>query len=173
MGFALDALARLGGLATAPLRNTDMIWAAVPLLATLVLMTVYFGRYKGEELGWNTAVGNMLVLVFVATDLLRYIYTTPQIENAGLKTAVALFVLFQGFSLTYAEFFHFLPKKAAFFIAEPVPVNTTAYVAMAIVYADIPLDLATLAAAAGMFAVLLCATWLAKRLMRGAQPTKR
>ena len=39
-----------------------------------LIMTLYFGRHRDEELGWNTAFGNSLTLLFVSIDLFRYIY---------------------------------------------------------------------------------------------------
>lgn len=176
MGFFSELASRFGDLFTAPLQHPEMVWAVTPLLVTLVLMTLYFGRYTGEELGWNTAVGNNLVLVFVSIDLLRYIYTNPHVENIVMmggipvptKTLAALVVIFEAFSIAFADFFHFIPKQVAFLISSPVPVNVTAYVAMVIVYSDIPFDATTLIAAIILFGLILGMVTLTKRMMRGS-----
>src|SRR3989344_5736472 len=65
----------------APVENTQILWVSVPLFITIIVMTFYFGLYKREELGWNTSVGNSIVLLFVCVDLLRtmYHYTEPPI----------------------------------------------------------------------------------------------
>jgi hypothetical protein len=51
---------------SAPSVHQEMIWIVLPLLLIIVLMTVYFAKYKDEELGWNTALGNSFILIFVS-----------------------------------------------------------------------------------------------------------
>ena len=60
----------------APVHHPSMIWIVVPLLMALLLMTIYFAKYRDEELGWNTALGNSLVLIFVSVALLLSIKTS-------------------------------------------------------------------------------------------------
>jgi len=150
---------RLVELIKAPAINPEMLWIVTPLVIATLLMTFYFGRYLKEEIGWNTAVGNSLVLVFVSIDLFRYIYTNPHLELIvgwiPTKTIVAILVALEGFTLLYADFFHFLPEKIAFFISSALPVNLTAYVAIAIVYSNIPFNLITIASALVLFFILL------------------
>ncbi len=161
--FLPDLFGRIWDLISAPGKNPEMIWIVVPIVVSLLVMTIYFGRYSKEELGWNTAVGNTLLLVFVGVDLLRTIYNNPHIEvsievggfDIPVKTLVALLVLFQGFALLYANFFHWMPKQIAFFITSALPVNLTAYVAIAVVYSDVPLRWMTVLAAVVLFIVLL------------------
>ncbi|MBD3354899.1 hypothetical protein GF361_02850, partial [Candidatus Woesearchaeota archaeon] len=59
-------ISRFMELVTAPYHHSELLWITIPLVAALILMDIYFGRYKKEELGWNTAVGNTLALAFVA-----------------------------------------------------------------------------------------------------------
>ena len=68
----------------APSLVPEMWWIITPLFVTFLVMTFYFGVYKREELGWNTALGNTIVLMFVAIDLLRTVYhytIPPMLEN--------------------------------------------------------------------------------------------
>lgn len=151
--------ARLTELITAPYYYPDMIWMVLPLVVTLIIMQFYFGRYREEELGWNTAVGNTLVLFFIALDLLRHVYNQPPADILNfiiypVQTIVSLLVGFEAMALFYADFFRFLPKRLAFFISSPLPVNLTAYVAMTIVYSNIPANIYTLYAAFVLFAIL-------------------
>lgn len=160
--FIPKVIGRTGEMLLAPVDHSNMLWIVAPLALSLFIMIVYFSRYTKEELGWNTAVGNSLLLVFVAVDLLRYIYTNPFVETPievggfplPLKLAVALLVLLEGFTLAFADFFHFLPKKIAFFLCSTIPVNLTAYVAITIVYTNIPFDVSTGVSAIFMFVIL-------------------
>jgi len=153
---------RLEELVTAPYYYPDMIWMVIPLITTLLIMQFYFGRYSKEEMGWNTAVGNTLVLFFIALDLLRHIYNLPPADLINffyypIKTMVALLVSIEALTLFFADFFRFLPKRLAFFISSPLPVNLTAYVAIALVYSHLAFDYYTILAALVLFVILFIA----------------
>lgn len=139
-------LERFIELVTGPFKNPEMIWIALPLIFTLIIIELYFGRYKGDELTWNTALTNSLVLIFVSLNLMQQIF----IEEGNLfKTAfstwfyVALFVFALGILLFLADFFRWIPEGLAFIISAHLPVNITAYTAIVLVYNKIPLDLMT------------------------------
>lgn len=137
----------------APYFFKDMLWIVFPLIVSLFLMQLYFGRYKTEELGWNTAVGNSLALVFVSVDLFRKImdytigkrFIDAMFDNLGqwmIATAVLIFSMW----LLFGEFFHLLPKKLAFLISSSLPTTLIAYIAIVLVYTEVKLDYATLIA---------------------------
>ncbi|MDP4012792.1 MAG: hypothetical protein Q8R00_04275 [Candidatus Nanoarchaeia archaeon] len=155
----------------APTQNFEMIWFVVPLIIITLLMTFYFARYTYEELGWNTAVGNSLVLIFISIDLLRYLFNLSDpssFQNYLIhwtETMVVLGVAIEGILLLYTNFLHFLPKRVAFFISSPLPVNLTAYVVMAIVYTEVPIEWITLWAALAIFLVLFTTLSLLKHLL--------
>ncbi|MBI4148800.1 hypothetical protein HY490_05910 [Candidatus Woesearchaeota archaeon] len=163
-------LSRLIELIKAPALNPEMGWIIAPLILTVVLMTFYFGKYTREELGWNTAIGNSVVLLFVAIDLLRYLFhlTSPgsilNFQDEWIKSLIALGVASEGITLLLSNFFKALPKHVSFFICSPLPVNLQAYVAIAIVYTDISFDWATLVAAIMLFLMLLIAMTLIKKV---------
>lgn len=151
---------RFVALVAAPFRLHDMLWIVIPLLVTLLMMEFYFGRYRREELGWNTAVGNSLVLVFVSIDLLRRIYGTSTLAafdtfslNVG-KTVMAFVVGFGGLFIFYYDFFHLFPKSFAFKISSPLTINLVAYLSIVVIYTGMGLDLYTFAAAATLFLCL-------------------
>jgi len=151
---------RLVELLSAPSANPEMIWIITPLIVTLVLMTFYFGRYTMEELGWNTAVGNSIVLLFVTIDLLRYVFnlTTPgsiiNYELHPISTIICLIVAAEAITLMFTSFFKALPKSVTFFLCAPLPVNLQAYIAISIVYTSITLDWYTLLAVIVLIIIL-------------------
>lgn len=174
---------RISDLLTAPLEYTQMIYIVTPMVITLLLMEFYFGRYTTEELGWNTAVGNALVLIFVAVDLLKTTYpglkptilaqmAFHNITNPGtagnlfISTIITIVIFGFGMLLLVTDFFHWLPKKLAFFISSSLPINLMAYIGIVLVYSNntgtkpVPLDWYTLAAAVCLFMVLLAFFWL-------------
>ncbi len=124
---------------SSPINNPEMLWLLAPLLLTLFLMELYFGRYKEEELGWNTAFGNVLVLIFVSAYLANHIYQNALITDP-IKVSIAATVIFMGLILMLIDFFHLLPKKIAFQISSKLPINYMAFVAIILVYTDIAID---------------------------------
>lgn len=138
----------------APVYYKDMIWILIPLLVSLLLMEFYFNRYKAEELGWNTAFSNSLVLIFVSLDLLRFLYTHGMLDYVTLENALVIAVVFLGLTLTVMTFFHALPKELAYGFSSRLPINIVAYLAVVIIYAGIMIDFYT-AVASVFFAVLV------------------
>ncbi len=142
-------LPRMGEMLYMPLVQTEMLWVVVPLIGTVVLMTFYFGAHKSEDLGWNTAFGNSMVLIFTAINLLQRIYGNISINDLVFNedTVIALLLAAEGVFLLFLNFFHFLPRKIAFFISSPLHVNALAAFGVIIVYSQsIALDGATILA---------------------------
>jgi len=182
----LDRLSRLVG---APFQNGEMIYIITPMLLTLLLMEFYFGRYDREELGWNTAVGNALVLLFVSVDLLKTIYPdmAPSTllhaaaynllhfsgqTGAAVSTLITALIFTFGVILLITNFFHWLPKKLAFFVSSSLTINLTAYVGIVLVYTNrtganpLPVDWYTILAALLLFAGL----WLLFTIIHALEP---
>src|SRR3989344_6799585 len=74
--FINEVIPRIIEIIEKPVLQKDILWIIAPLLITLLLIQVYFGRYKNEEIGWNTAFSNSVSLVWVTTTLFRFIYET-------------------------------------------------------------------------------------------------
>ncbi len=153
---------RFSEIVAAPFRNPEMLWITLPLIIILLMMEFYFGRYRNEELGWNTAVGNSLVLVFVSLDLLRQVYGSAPLSAFSdvfllniTRTGIAAAVGFSGLLLFYTDFFHITPKWLAFKVSSPLAVNFVAYLSIVIIYTGIALDTYTLIAAMLLFMLLV------------------
>lgn len=144
-----------------PMIHTEMIWTIIPLFTGLILMQLYFGRYRNEELGWNTAVGNSLALLFVSANLARHIYeSTKELTFIDIilgdlnKTMIVSGLALISLWLLFGDFFHLMPKKIAFWISSSLPTTLIAYMGMVLVYTDLPLDLTTLMAGILLFVLL-------------------
>lgn len=137
----------------APLLSPTMIWTIAPLIVVTLAMTYYFGKYPSEQLGWNTVLGNSIVLLFVSLDLLRTIhsYTTPaSFENVLLnpvKVGLIFLLLLEGILLAYAAFKHAKLQKIVYFFASAQSINTQAYLLTVIVYLQLQPTLHTVLAA--------------------------
>jgi hypothetical protein len=174
--YFLSIVARAIELLTSPARNPDMIWMVAPLAVSVIFMTIYFGKYETEELGWNTAFGNSLVLMFVSIDLLRQIYnehaatfTLASLSNftdLPIRSTIAFVLLAAAFIMIVLNFKHAVPEELSFFISSALPINLTAYVAMTIVYTNVEFDPMTLWAALTLFVILLALLQIVKLIER-------
>lgn len=141
-----------------PVLVPTMLWTIAPLVAVTLAMTLYFGKYPNEKLGWNTVLGNSIVLVFVALDLLRTIHSYSSSFGAFLlhpgKILLILLLVCESFVFSYAAFKHKLPKIMFFFASAP-SINSQAYILTTIVYLRTRPSLDTILAAVLFFVVLL------------------
>jgi hypothetical protein len=158
--FMPNLMGRSWELITAPRSNPEMLWLVTPLVIVTLIMTLYFGRHRHEELGWNTAFGNSLVLIFVSIDLFRYVFHLTDPGNAynyllfPKESIMSGIVFVEGLLLMYANYLHFLPRRVAFFVSSALPVNLTAYTVMCVVYTEVAVDFYTLGAAIFLFILM-------------------
>jgi hypothetical protein len=164
MAHEVDLVSAIWGrfieLVSAPLINQDILWFAIPLGIATLFMTLYFGKYKQEELGWNTAFGNTMVFIFVAIDLIREMYYSTEqgsFENlfsSTLYVTISGALVIAGLLFMLITYYHLLPRKWAFILFSNPPVNLSLYVVMTIVYTNVAADWITVGAAIVLFFVL-------------------
>lgn len=155
-----------------PANNPAFIPSVIPLLAGLVVVAFYYGRYRYEELGWGAAFSNSFLMVATGMALLYEIapgavsldYLIEQttavaalLIGAGWEASgaeprfmVALGIILIGSSIALLDFFHFWPKQIAFFVSSGFTVYTVTYITIAWVYEELPLARSTLIAATGV-----------------------
>lgn len=164
-----------------PYTTPTILWTILPLVITTFMIGLYFGRYKTEELGWNTAFGNTISLLWVTTALIRFLYEeygswvfltwdpaghTPKVIIIGLLTLWA-------FILAICNFFHALPKWLSFLFSSAVPVNITALLFIIIVIGKIHVDAATWTAAVLLFVLAAIAYSIVEAIIMPSQEAKK
>lgn len=155
-----ETVKELWYLVRAPLIVPELWWIITPLIVTLLVMTFYFGKYHREELGWNTALTNSIVLIFVGIDLLRTVYhysTPPSFWNLLLHpvtVVIIFFVMLEGYYLAKAAFAHAVPRKIMFLVASPLSINLQAYVLAVFVYGSTDPNVYMVLGALLLFAIL-------------------
>ena len=128
-----------------PVKHSEMLWLLIPLVATLILMEIYFTRYEDEELGWNTAFGNSLILIFISASLIRFMYQQGYLTYnlEPIRIAAVSSVLIVGFIITLLDYFHAIPEEVAFGISSRVPINFLSFTSIFLVYGDFKIDFVT------------------------------
>ncbi len=148
----IDVLPMSFRILLAPFTNPSMMWIVTPLLISMTLMQLYFARHRQEELGWSSAFGNSISLIFVSINLLQFLFNSYGFSGINpFNPASNKLYLIIGLGLIsvvqlFINFFHLIPKRIAFFINSAVPTNMTAYIMITLVYTDIPLNFVSLTA---------------------------
>lgn len=146
----------------APANEPAMLWFAIPLIFATFMMTLYFGRYRKEELGWNTAFENTMIFLFISFDLVRRMYnaTTPgswdNILGSSLYLPITIGLALVSIVSMFLVYYHLLPKRIAFLMFSKLPINIGIYVVMSIVYAGVAADWITV----GAGILLFIAVWI-------------
>lgn len=143
--FLPELYERLVELLLAPTVIKEMLWIVIPLVAAMVLMEIYFGRYKLEKIGWNTAYGNSLVLLFISMDLIRFVVNNELIVSFSGALVVSLIIM--GMFLAIFTFFHLFPENWAVGLDTKLPINITAYIIVVMVYSQAALTVLDITAA--------------------------
>ena len=104
---------------SAPLEDLSILWLLTPIILFWFILEIYFGRYKKETLGWNTALGNGLNLFWVVIISFRALF----LKSSGLFSIDKLiFVIFIAIYSVFIVFISFTPKikeKVFFLFASP------------------------------------------------------
>lgn len=138
-----------------PYIHSEMMWIITPILISIFLISFYFGRYKKEELGWNTAFGNSMILIFASVDLLRHQYAEGVLFDFNVQNVLIAAIIIQGVLLTFLNFFHLLPKSFAFGLSSGPTINVIIIFIILLIYANIPIDLITALATAILAGVFI------------------
>jgi hypothetical protein len=166
--IAMQIWERFLELVAAPANEPEMLWFAIPLVFATLMMTLYFGRYRKEELGWSTAFENTMIFLFISFDLVRRMYnsTTPgswdNILGNSLYLPITAGLALVSIVSMFFVYYHLLPKRIAYVLFSKLPINIGIYVVMTIVYVGVAADWITVGAGILLFA----AVWM---VIRGIQ----
>jgi len=152
---------RIVEIVTAPMQNPDMLWMLIPLIITLLLIEFYFGIYKDELLGWNSAFGNSIVLLFISANLFRF---ALQNDVESLRMIIALAVFLEACLLILINLFHLLPGRVAFKFSSATPINFIALSSIILVYSNIVIDYLTVLSIIILFVVFSVLIWLIHKM---------
>ena len=148
-------LERIGQILSSPIKDPSMFWEIIPIIITIFIIELYFGKYKEEELGWNSALSNSLALIYVGTNLLHYLYLQNRIHFGSADTIVSLGVLLIGLVTAVLDFNHILPKRITFGISSVMPIYFLSFIAIIFVHEQLILDMITVWASGIMFLCLI------------------
>jgi len=104
-----------------PFKDFSIWWYLGPILILWGVLEVYFGKYKKEKLGWNTALGNGITLTWINIESMRFLFSEHP-EPFWLRFFILLLIMFYGFFIMYISFTHKFSSKATYAFAAPTPI---------------------------------------------------
>lgn len=145
---------------SSPFSKPEMLWTIFPLIFSLLFMEIYFGRWRNEKLGWNSAFANSVILLFVSINLLHVLWTEYSslslIPFSVLTKFILVFLIItQAVLLMIVVYLHAFPKNLSFLIASPLTINLVAFLAIILIYANIPFNFPTLISSIMVYLLLL------------------
>ncbi len=103
----------------APFKNPSLLWQLIPLWGLWIALEFYFGYYKQEKLGWNTALGNGISLFWIVIGTIQYMsqkgLSNMSVSGIIFMSIVTIYALF----IVMGSFKHWISKKVMFFFAAP------------------------------------------------------
>lgn len=111
-------------------KDPSIWWLLAPIILFWLVIEIYFGRYKNEKLGWNTALGNGLSMFWVVVISLKTLFD----ENLNLySTEKLVFIIFIALYSTFIiliSFTHKIKDNLFFLIASPTIVYFLSLIAI-------------------------------------------
>lgn len=129
----------------APLQDQNILPTVLPLIMGAVIMELYFGKHKQEDLGWNTSVGNAVIWMTTGISLLM----AESLSQPELYATYGLIGV--GAFIAFMDFFHIWPSTVAFIVSSSAVVYTLAYTLVVIIKSGLTIDQTTFKAAAIFF----------------------
>lgn len=115
---------------SAPSRDLSILWILTPIILFWLFLEIYFGRFKHEKLGWNSAMGNGLSIFWIVIISFRILFADkPNYFTVG-KFIFMIMIGIYAISIIYISFNHRMRKKIPFLIASPTVVYYLSAVAI-------------------------------------------
>lgn len=136
-----------------PVTHQELLPSLLPLFIGLVTIEFYFARHPFEQLGWNSAVSNSVLLIATGASLLFELNLFTPTDPA--RAVAAYGIILGGLIILLLNFYHVWPPEIAFNLSSALTTYTLAYLAIAIAYTGTSLTTNSLIAATALF----CTVW--------------
>jgi len=102
------------------IKEPSLWWFLAPVFILWIGMEIYFGQYKRERLGWNSALANGISFTWINIASFRVLFMEDMTIDSFWPrlTILAIFFLY-GMVVMYIAFFHKTSPKFAAFLAGP------------------------------------------------------
>ena len=103
-------------------KDASIWWLIAPVIIFWVILEIYFDKYKTEELGWNTALGNGLSVLWISFICMKFLFDNKFENFSWPKLLAIIFIFIYGSLVVLNSFKHKLNKKVSFLLGAPTPI---------------------------------------------------
>ena len=104
---------------SSPFRDLSILWLLVPIVLFWFVMEIYFGRFKEERLGWNSALGYGLSMFWIVVISFKTIFENNFELFSIDKLLFVIFVAAYSVFIIFISFTHRMKAKIFFLFTSP------------------------------------------------------
>lgn len=103
----------------APTRDLSILWLLIPIFLFWFTLEIYFGRYKEEKLGWNSALGYGLSMFWIVIISFRTLFANNFELFSIDKLLFVIFIALYSCFIIFVSFTHRMKAKIFFLFTSP------------------------------------------------------
>ncbi len=149
--------------------DPSLFWYLGPILIFWFVLEIYFSRYKSEELGWNTALGNGLSVFWVLIISMKFLFDNQRENFEWVKFFALLFLMIYATFLILNSFSHKLRDKVSFLLASPTATYYLSGVAILWTYGKLEITRYVLIALVIFYLFVMLVAFLLKKMIKGKE----
>ena len=149
--------------------DLSIFWFLGPVLLFWLILEVYFSKYKREELGWNTALGNGLSVFWVLIVSIKYLFEDHMANFEWPKFIALMVILVYAFFIIINSFSHKLKANVFFLLASPTIIYYLSGVAILWTYGELKITTWVLIVLVICYGLVLLFELILKKLIKGKE----
>jgi len=119
LDIALQLKSGLGLIRDALFADASNLWVLVPILILWLVMEFYFGEYKQEKMGWNTALANGISFTWINITAFRLLFSGAIFSDFESRIILLTVFFLYGTAVIFFSFSHVIPHRYAYYVAGP------------------------------------------------------
>lgn len=144
--------------------NLSIWWVLLPIFLLWIVLEVYFGEYKKERLGWNTALANGISFSWIVIDSVRHLFSTHP-KSMWLRFLILFVLLSYSVFITVISFAHKFSPKVTYALAAPTPVYFLCMVTILWSYGELVVDGWTILSLSILFGFAMLLFYLLRKFL--------
>jgi hypothetical protein len=147
--------------------DPSIMWYLGPVFLFWFVLEIYFSKYKKEELGWNTSLGNGLSVFWVLIISMRYLFDNSMENFEWVKFIALITLVLYAMFIIINSFAHKLSSKISFLLASPTATYYLSGVAILWTYGKLDITRWVLIDLVIFYGVVLLMELVLKKLIKG------
>jgi hypothetical protein len=147
--------------------DPSIMWYLGPVFLFWFVLEIYFSKYKKEELGWNTSLGNGLSVFWVLIISMRYLFDNNKANFEWVKFIALITLMLYAIFVIINSFTHKLSSKISFLLASPTATYYLSGVAILWTYGKLDITRWVLIDLIIFYGVVLLMELILKKLIKG------